>query len=128
MFGSRRKKAVKTKFVVSALVLLAVIMLSLLAFLANQPKNTTSTDEDVANLLPEITNCTVQIGVSYSNDSSPYRLMDVYLPEGNGPFPAIIYVHGGGWVRGSRSDYNYTATFYAQRGIAGFAIDYTLSN
>jgi acetyl esterase/lipase len=127
VFGSRRKQVVKTKFVVSALVLLAVIMLSLLAFLANQPENTTSTNENVANLLPEITNCTVQTDVSYSNDSSPYRVMDVYLPVGKGPFPAIIYVHGGGWVRGSRSDYNYTAAFYAQRGIAGFAIDYTLS-
>ena len=127
MFGSRRKQVVKTKFVVSALVLLAVIMLSLLAFLANQRVNSPSTNENVANLLPEITNCTVQTGVPYSNDSNPYRVMDVYLPESQGPFPAIIYVHGGGWVRGSRSDYNYTATFYAQRGIAGFAIDYTLS-
>lgn len=53
--------------------------------------------------------------------------MDVYLPDGKGPFPAIIYIHGGGWTSGSRSNYNDTATFYAKRGIAGFAIDYTLS-
>ncbi len=127
MFGSRRKQVVKTKFVVSALVLLAVIMLSLLAFLANQPVNSPSTNENVANLLPEITNCTVQIGVPYSNDSNPYHLMDVYLPESQGPFPAIIYVHGGGWTGGNRSNFNYTAAFYAKRGIAGFAIDYALS-
>ncbi len=127
MFSSRRKQALKTKFVVSALVLLAIIMLSIFAFLANQQVNTTSTNENVANLLPEITNCTVQIGVPYSNDSNPYHLMDVYLPESQGPFPAIIYVHGGGWTSGSRSNFNYTATFYAERGIAGFAVDYTLS-
>ncbi len=117
----------KTKFVLSALVLLAVIMLSLLTFLANQQPDPTPSNENVANLLPEITNCTVLTGVSYSNDSNSYRVMDVYLPMSKGPFPAIIYVHGGGWSKGSRSDYNLTATFYANRGIAGFAIDYTLS-
>jgi len=81
------------------------------------------------NLLPEITNCTVQNGVPYSTDSrsNPYHFMDVYLPVGNGLFPAFVYVHGGGWVRGSRSDYNETAEFYAKRGIAGFAVDYTLT-
>jgi acetyl esterase/lipase len=117
----------KTKYAISALVLLAVIMLSLLSLLANQQANLLSTNENVANLLSEITNSTVQTGVPYSNDSNPYHLMDVYLPVGNGPFPAIIYVHGGGWTGGSRSNFNYTAVFYANRGIAGFAIDYTLS-
>jgi acetyl esterase/lipase len=117
----------KTKYAISALVLLTLIMLSLIAFLANQQANTPSTNQNVENLLPEITNSTVQIGVPYSNDSNPYHLMDIYLPVGSGPFPAIIYVHGGGWTSGSRSNFNYTAAFYANRGIAGFAIDYTLS-
>jgi acetyl esterase/lipase len=117
----------KTTYALSALVLLAVITLSLIAFLANQQANTPSTDKSVANLLSEITNSTVQIGVPYSNDSNPYHLMDVYLPVGSGPYPAIIYVHGGGWTGGSRSNFNVTAAFYANRGIAGFAIDYTLS-
>jgi acetyl esterase/lipase len=78
-------------------------------------------------LLPEITNCTVQNSVHYAQDFNPYHLMNVYLPVGKGPFPAIIYIHAGGWTRGSRADYNATAFFYAERGIAGFAIDYTLT-
>jgi acetyl esterase/lipase len=117
----------KTKYAISALVLLTVIMLSVIAVLANQKAYSTPTNENEENLLPEITNSTVQIGVPYSNDSNPYHLMDVYLPVGTGPFPAIIYIHGGGWTSGSRSNFNYTADFYAKRGIAGFAIDYTLS-
>jgi acetyl esterase len=28
--------------------------------------------------------------------------LDVFLPEGAGPFPAVIIVHGGGWVGGDR--------------------------
>ncbi|MCW4028590.1 MAG: alpha/beta hydrolase [Candidatus Bathyarchaeota archaeon] len=100
--------------------------MSVLTF-SYQPQSNQTTVEDQTNLLPEITNCTTQTNVSYSNGSSPYRVMDVYTPTGEGPFPALIYIHGGGWKTGSRTDLNDTATFYAKRGIAGFTIDYTLS-
>ena len=78
-------------------------------------------------LLPEITNCTIQNGIPYAQDTSPYHKMDVYLPVGNGPFPAFVYIHGGGWVGGSRDEYDTLGPFYAKRGIAGFSIDYTLA-
>jgi acetyl esterase/lipase len=97
-------------------------------FLGTQQHSETLTSEsENEDLLPEITNCTVQYDVPYAQDSNPYHLMNVYLPVGKGPFPAFIYIHGGGWVRGSRGDCNGTAIFYAKRGIAGFAIDYTLT-
>jgi len=53
--------------------------------------------------------------------------MDTYLPNGTGPFPAIIYIHGGGWVEGNRTDFSNIAELYAKRGIAGFSISYTLA-
>lgn len=28
--------------------------------------------------------------------------LDLYLPAGNGPFPVVLYVHGGGWSGGSK--------------------------
>jgi acetyl esterase/lipase len=103
-------------------------LLLLNAFLGNpQQSQTYTVDDKTENLLPEITNCTVTNNVPYVRDLNPYHYMDVYMPVGQGPFPAIIYIHAGGWVRGSRSDYNETALFYAKRGIAGFAIDYTLT-
>ena len=30
----------------------------------------------------------------------------VYMPQGNGPFPALVYFHGGGWVIGSLDAYD----------------------
>jgi len=31
--------------------------------------------------------------------------LDLYLPEGDGPFPAVVWVHGGGYTGGSRRDF-----------------------
>ena len=39
----------------------------------------------------------------YGEDSR--QAVDIYLPnEGQGPFPVVFYLHGGGWTGGSRSD------------------------
>ena len=36
---------------------------------------------------------------------SPWQAMDLYLPEsGAGPFPTIVFIHGGGWEGGSKDD------------------------
>src|SRR3984885_4173135 len=59
--------------------------------------------------------------------------LDLYVPLGlEGPVPVVVYVHGGGWQRGSRRDPPplLDAGFYDQiavRGLAGAAIDYRLS-
>jgi acetyl esterase/lipase len=58
--------------------------------------------------------------------------LDLYLPEGDEPRPVIVYVHGGGWQRGSRRDPPplLDADFYdgmAAQGFAVAAIDYRLS-
>jgi alpha-L-fucosidase 2 len=53
--------------------------------------------------------------------------LDAGIPQGEGPFPAAILVHGGGWVRGDRQ--HDVAPLFAplsQAGIAWFTIDYRL--
>ncbi|MBT2509336.1 alpha/beta hydrolase [Streptomyces sp. ISL-98] len=30
------------------------------------------------------------------------RLLDVHMPAGDGPVPAVIWIHGGGWLEGDR--------------------------
>jgi acetyl esterase/lipase len=58
--------------------------------------------------------------------------LDLYLPQVNEPVPVVVYVHGGGWRRGSRREPLRTlgADFYgtlAAQGFAVAAIDYRLS-
>ncbi len=54
--------------------------------------------------------------------------LDAWIPEGGGPFPAVVIAHGGGWEAGDRVTY-VTPLFapLAARGIAWFSIDYRLT-
>ncbi len=52
---------------------------------------------------------------------------DLYVPEGPGPHPLIVNVHGGYWRRGSRDTYQYWGPHLGERGYAGFTISYRLT-
>lgn len=67
-------------------------------------------------------------GLRYAQ-KTPYEMIDVFLPEeGNGPFPAVIDVHGGGFYYGSRSSARMEPVLgLIHRGYAVVTFDYTLS-
>lgn len=52
---------------------------------------------------------------------------DLYVPDGKGPFPAVIVVHGGGWARRTREDTEFVAKQFAEHGIVAFNITYRLA-
>lgn len=52
---------------------------------------------------------------------------DLYKPSGRGPFPALILVHGGGWIYGSKDQWKIWGPYLANIGIASFAISYRLA-
>ena len=33
---------------------------------------------------------------------SPSQVMDIYLPEGDGPFPVVVLIHGGAFKMGDK--------------------------
>jgi len=41
--------------------------------------------------------------VAYASLSDAQKL-DLYLPQGNGPFPVVVMIHGGGFMMGDKSD------------------------
>ena len=60
-------------------------------------------------------------------DGVPLRY-DHYRPLGRtGPVPAVVFVHGGGWMRGDPSQAAANALHFARRGIATVAISYRLA-
>jgi acetyl esterase/lipase len=59
-------------------------------------------DTDPAKLVPDITTVDTTIPALDGAELTA----TVYTPTGPGPFPAIVYFHGGGWVIGSRQTYD----------------------
>lgn len=57
------------------------------------------------------------------------QALDIYLPnEGDGPFPAVFFLHGGGWVSGVRSDKQAAPFMHGmRRGFAVVAVGYRLA-
>jgi acetyl esterase/lipase len=62
-------------------------------------------------------------------EGCPRALMDIYLPNcGEGPYPVILFAHGGGYFTGDKGDYEtYPPLEGLKRGYAVCAINYTLS-
>ena len=66
-------------------------------------------------------------GVQYAQGKVAPLLADMYLPKQSGLRPAIIFVHGGGWIGGSRTGWTKLIAPFAEQGYVGMAIDYDLS-
>src|SRR5215475_11163493 len=65
--------------------------------------------------------------IEYSRMTGVPLLLDAAIPRGSGPFPAVIIVHGGGWVRGDRRvDVQPLFEPLTAAGFAWFSISYRL--
>lgn len=62
--------------------------------------------------------------VPYARREEGPLLADVFVPEGEGPFPAVLVVHGGGWFKGKRSHTESIARRLAARGYVAVNATY----
>ncbi len=69
-----------------------------------------------------------QKDVEFGRPGGKPLLLDLHVPDGAGPFPAAILIHGGGFDEGSRST-NVRPLFdiLANAGYAWFSIDYRMA-
>lgn len=67
--------------------------------------------------------------IEYARFSNESLELDLYLPEGHGPFPLIIWIHGGGWTSGDKAlSPNGPQIRQTARGYAVASINYRLSH
>jgi acetyl esterase/lipase len=53
--------------------------------------------------------------------------LDLARPDGDGPFPAVLCLHGGGWVGGDRHSMEQTIRVLAAKGYVALSPDYRLA-
>lgn len=89
-----------------------------------------SVDVDPSDTLERSFNepTTDKTDVEYARAGGKPLMLDLHVPNGPGPFPAAILVHGGGFDEGSKST-NVRPLFdvLANAGFAWFSIDYRLA-
>lgn len=64
--------------------------------------------------------------VTYGQGGETELKLDIARPAGEGPFPAIVFIHGGGWFQGNRDGYRGQIMAAAQRGYVAATITYRL--
>ena len=69
---------------------------------------------------------TTYTNVAYATTSSA-QVMDIYLPNGTGPFPVVVIIHGGAFMMGSKSGEAANCAALTAQGYAAVSIDYRLS-
>jgi acetyl esterase/lipase len=54
--------------------------------------------------------------------------VDIYRPRGAGPFPVVLFFHGGGWMTGSKTHVAFWAVPFLGAGYAVVAVGYRLAD
>ncbi len=66
-------------------------------------------------------------GITYLVADGYESKLDVYTPRGSEPVPTVVYIHGGGWVGGSKERYALWGTRpYMEKGMAVVNVAYRL--
>jgi acetyl esterase/lipase len=64
--------------------------------------------------------------VEYLSHGQTPLMASLFKPQGNGPFPIMIELHGGAWVRGNRHNGDDANEALAKNGVIVVALDFTV--
>ena len=53
--------------------------------------------------------------------------LDLFLPQGGGPFPLVVFFHGGGWTRHAKEKFSFPAPAFVEHGIAFASVGFDLT-
>jgi acetyl esterase/lipase len=65
--------------------------------------------------------------IAYIDTPQETWMATVHQPLGQGPFPALLYVHGGAWSGGDRNDRTYVNAALASSGLVVVSIDFRIA-
>jgi acetyl esterase/lipase len=69
-----------------------------------------------------------ETGIEYSNPEGQHLQLNIARPKtGDGPFPAVVCIHGGGFRAGKRESYDGLVLRLAERGYVALTVTYRLA-
>jgi acetyl esterase/lipase len=86
--------------------------------------------EKLVNTAPEITPDIEELkNIEYKNINGKSLQLDLYKPANlKNPAPLLVFIHGGAWKSGKRSDYLVYLVDFAKRGYVTATVSYRLLN
>ncbi len=69
----------------------------------------------------------IQKDILYVEYGGDQQKLDVYAPSNAKNAPVVIFVHGGEWTKGDKSEVSYKPKFFNENGIVFVSINYRLS-
>ena len=64
--------------------------------------------------------------ITYGQAGEEELKLDLARPDGEGPYPAIVFIHGGGWAFGHRATYHKRIKEAAEKGYVAITVSYRL--
>lgn len=68
-----------------------------------------------------------QPGIPVAVHDGHELLADAFVPDGEGPFPAVVLLHGGAFIKGDRGSYAPWGRWLAAQGYVGLSASYRLA-
>jgi acetyl esterase/lipase len=65
--------------------------------------------------------------IEFSNPDNQHLQVNLAQPKGDGPFPAVVCIHGGGFRAGKREGYDKLCLTLASRGYVAITVTYRLA-
>ncbi len=84
------------------------------------------TKDNAASTTELPSTATTYTDVVYASTSAAQKL-DLYLPAGEGPFPVVVFIHGGAFLMGNKEMESSNAAVLVSKGYAAVSINYRLS-
>src|SRR5476651_1253260 len=66
----------------------------------------------------------VQRGIPYAEPKNERQMLDVYSPIKGQNLPVVVWIHGGGWRVGDKSEVHHKPKAFADKGFVFVSINY----
>jgi acetyl esterase/lipase len=66
----------------------------------------------------------VERDIAYAEPRNERHLLDVYKPSSGSNHPVVVWVHGGGWMRGSKDEMHHKPAAFVEKGFVFVPVNY----